>query len=186
MKKDLRVIKTRQNLQTALLTLLEEKPLEKISISELCREAKVNRGTFYLHFQDVPELFEMYFKEITTDLKKAYYEPFHLTNNHIADLKPHMVRIFHHVKKFDSFYSIVFNRKAPLMYYYNLFDIIRDYLRLSIEEITQDTDHFHLNYTASYQANAILGMIIEWVSRDFQETPEYLSEQLLLMNKNIR
>ena len=94
MKKDLRVIKTKKNLQTALLTLLKEKPLEKVSIAELCREANVNRGTFYLHFQDVPELFEMYFEEITIDLKKAYYEPLHLTNNHISHLEPHMVRIF--------------------------------------------------------------------------------------------
>ena len=186
MKKDLRVIKTKKNLQTALLTLLEEKPLEKISIAELCREANVNRGTFYLHFQDVPELFEMYFQEITIDLKKAYYEPFHLTNNHISHLEPHMVRIFHHVKTFDTFYSIVFNRKAPLMYYYNLFDIIRVYLKGSIEENIQSADDLHSEYTASYQANAILGMVIEWVSRGFQETPEYLSEQLLRMNKNIR
>lgn len=186
MKKDLRVIKTKKNLQTALLTLLKEKPLEKVSIAELCREANVNRGTFYLHFQDVPELFEMYFEEITIDLKKAYYEPLHLTNNHISHLEPHMVRIFHHVRTFDTFYSIVFNRKAPLMYYYNLFDIIRDHLKHSIEENTEDTTLLHSDYTASYQANAILGMVIEWVSRGFQETPEYLSEQLLRMNKNIR
>ena len=69
------------------------------------------------------------------------------------------------------------------MYYYNLFDIIRDYLKHSIEENTQDIALLHPDYTASYQANAILGMIIEWVSRGFQETPEFLSEQLFLLTK---
>ena len=37
MKKDLRVVKTIGHLQAALLHLLEQKPLEKISISELCK-----------------------------------------------------------------------------------------------------------------------------------------------------
>lgn len=41
---DLRVIKTKQALHSALLTLLSQKPLEQISIAEICREAKVNRG----------------------------------------------------------------------------------------------------------------------------------------------
>ncbi len=61
-RNDLRVVKTKQALHNALLTLLSEKPLENISIAEICREANVNRGTFYLHYEQKEKLFEEYFQ----------------------------------------------------------------------------------------------------------------------------
>jgi len=40
----------------ALLSLLEKKPFEYITVSELCKEAGVNRSTFYLHYENTREL----------------------------------------------------------------------------------------------------------------------------------
>ena len=179
MKKDLRVVKTKGSLQTALIELLQEKTLDKISISELCKFASVNRGTFYLHYQDVAELFEEYFHDMTEDLRKAYYEPYLLTDYKIENLSADMVRIFHHVEKYKQFYKIVFDRKTPMMYYYRLFDIIRNYLKESTSEImSENTEYF-----ASYQANAIIGLVIQWSQHDFKESPEQLNKMLLGMTK---
>lgn len=55
---DLRVIKTRESIEQAFLALLGKKPLNKISIVELAREARINKGTFYLHFTDLYDLYE--------------------------------------------------------------------------------------------------------------------------------
>ena len=40
----------------ALLSLLEKKPFEYVTISELCEEAGVNRSTFYLHYENTFDL----------------------------------------------------------------------------------------------------------------------------------
>lgn len=40
----------------ALLSLLEKKPFEYITVSELCVEAGVNRSTFYLHYENTSDL----------------------------------------------------------------------------------------------------------------------------------
>ena len=176
MKKDLRVVKTIENLQESLLQLLEQKGLGKITISELCKLAKVNRGTFYLHFNSIEDLFAHYFQEITEDLRIAYYEPYELVDNNIQDLEPHMIRIFHHVKKFAHFYTIVFNNHSPLMYYYDLLDVIKAYIKESLDLTVGDIEK---NYQASYQANAILGIVIEWVRGNYRETPEELNEMIL-------
>lgn len=56
-KRDLRVIKTNESIEAALLELLKSKPVEKISVVELCRVANINKSTFYLHFQDIHDLF---------------------------------------------------------------------------------------------------------------------------------
>ena len=42
----------------ALLSLLEKKPFEYVTISELCEEAGVNRSTFYLHYDTIDDLFQ--------------------------------------------------------------------------------------------------------------------------------
>lgn len=47
---DNRVRYTKAVLQQALLKILQSKHIDKVTIKELCEEAKVNRGTFYLHY----------------------------------------------------------------------------------------------------------------------------------------
>ncbi len=51
-KTDLRVIKTKNALLDAMMTLLKAKPLEKITVSDLCEAASIRRATFYAHFRD--------------------------------------------------------------------------------------------------------------------------------------
>ena len=49
-KENRRVRLTKQMIQDSLIALLGNKPIEKISISELCKLADVNRTTFYNHY----------------------------------------------------------------------------------------------------------------------------------------
>lgn len=51
MKDNQRVAVTKRMLKEGLLRILEEKPLEKIHVNELCRESGINRATFYRHYE---------------------------------------------------------------------------------------------------------------------------------------
>lgn len=51
-KIDLRVLKTKKLLCTALFELLEEKQIDRITVQEICARAMVNRMTFYKHYSD--------------------------------------------------------------------------------------------------------------------------------------
>lgn len=55
---DLRVQKTYESLITALFELLQERPLEKITVNELCKKARIRRPTFYKHFNDKYDFFK--------------------------------------------------------------------------------------------------------------------------------
>ena len=57
---DLRVIKTRQAIRIALISLLSEKELSDITISELSARAQVNRKTFYRHYRSISDGFLRY------------------------------------------------------------------------------------------------------------------------------
>ena len=47
---------TENAIQKAYITLLLADPDRKITVRELCETADINRGTFYLHYQDIPAL----------------------------------------------------------------------------------------------------------------------------------
>ncbi len=46
-----RVVVTKRMLKEGLMRLLKNRPLEKISITELCQEAGINRTTFYRYYE---------------------------------------------------------------------------------------------------------------------------------------
>lgn len=53
---DPRAKRTEAQLQNLLLSLMERKPLHKITVAELCRLCQCNRATFYDHYQDIFDL----------------------------------------------------------------------------------------------------------------------------------
>ncbi len=176
---DLRVIKTKQALHNALMTLLSEKPLENISIAEICRVANINRGTFYLHYEQKEGLFEEYFQEIMEDLYNSYEEPYRaVTTLDKNQLDPNTIRIFHHIERFKMFYRIVFSKNVPLTYYYMLFDGIYSLLKRDITAQHKLHDEIAIDYYSAYQANAIIGLIIQWYRQDFADSVSTLNKQL--------
>lgn len=57
-KEDRRVKYTKKAIKDSFLSLFESKPLEKISVTEICTNADINRGTFYSHYSDPYDLKE--------------------------------------------------------------------------------------------------------------------------------
>ena len=63
-KTDRRVKYTKQAIRDGFLKLLSQKPIEKISVTEICREADINRGTFYSHYKDPYDLRDSLVEEL--------------------------------------------------------------------------------------------------------------------------
>ena len=49
---------TKSVIRESFLSLLQEKPVEKITVTQLCAKADINRSTFYAHYLDVYDLKE--------------------------------------------------------------------------------------------------------------------------------
>lgn len=176
-KNDLRVKKTKQSIHSGLTNLLKKKPLSLIKVTELCREANINRGTFYFHYQEVADVFREFFEEIMLDLKESYHEPYRHTDTlDVENLDPKTVRLFHHIKKYEEFYRIVFSEEVSNKYYYMLFDEIRSFL-MGDKNALKDGKLDH--YLYSYSANAIIGLIIEWYRNGFEESADDMNVHLV-------
>jgi AcrR family transcriptional regulator len=67
---DRRVRKTEDRIRGTLINLLLEKDLSDITISELAGLADINRGTFYLHYRDVQEVFSRIEDELVEEFSQ--------------------------------------------------------------------------------------------------------------------
>jgi AcrR family transcriptional regulator len=62
---------TRMLIRRAFTDLLSHKPIQSISIKELCEQAGINRGTFYAHYTDIYDLLHSIEDEMLADFDKA-------------------------------------------------------------------------------------------------------------------
>jgi AcrR family transcriptional regulator len=62
---------TKMVLRAALIELLKEQPIGKITVTEICARADVSRGTFYLHYQDPYDLLDKTEDELLETLESS-------------------------------------------------------------------------------------------------------------------
>ena len=72
-KNESKYFNTAIKMDEALITLLEKKDFEYITIKEICDTAGVNRSTFYLHYENTSDLLKETTRYII-DKHLAYYE----------------------------------------------------------------------------------------------------------------
>lgn len=78
MNEDLRFVKTKRNIKSVMMEILQKKPIEKITVTELASQALINKGTFYHHYSDIYDLYqELVFDFIENSIGSLnYYEEF--------------------------------------------------------------------------------------------------------------
>ena len=85
---DNRVRYTKMVLQQALLKVLKNKRIDQVTIKEVCDEAQVTRGTFYLHYATPNDLL-MEIEQQFIDENLAHFSSYMETNyegGHLADV----------------------------------------------------------------------------------------------------
>lgn len=75
---DRRIERTRSSIINAFLELRSGKPIEKISIKELCEKAGINKSTFYTHYQDIYDLSEQLESQVAGDILSEIGHPDHI------------------------------------------------------------------------------------------------------------
>ncbi len=73
-KEDRRTRRTVNALQNSLIKLLLKKPLREITITELTESADISRTTFYLHYNDINDLFNSLEDDTYARFEKIIHE----------------------------------------------------------------------------------------------------------------
>ena len=166
----------------ALLSLLENKPIEYITISEICKTAGVNRSTFYLHYENTIDLL----KETITyvlDNFASYFtidaesEVIQFANCNLQDLKFINEKYLHpylsFIKENQRVFSAVLSQPTA-------FDSTAIFQRLFDNVFNPILDRFHYprdeqNYVMMFYLNGITAVIMEWLRDGCKKSIEEIS-----------
>lgn len=183
---DRRVKKSKKALKSSLITLMEQKEFKDITIINIVELADVNRGTFYRHYQWKEDLLDDLANDVLEDLIYAYRFPYlHLRIFYIENLQPKSIKIFDHVKKYSSFYKLVFSLDSLKNYKLRIYQTLKKIANEDLENTIEDSK-INRNLYVSYQTNAVIGMLEEWIKEDFSYPSEYMAEQLLTFIQTMR
>lgn len=64
-------IRSRKLINDALADLLTEKPLDKITVTDVVARADINRGTFYAHYKDIPDVVDHLIQQTFSTIRDA-------------------------------------------------------------------------------------------------------------------
>ncbi len=68
---DHRTEKTKRSIYNAFIELRAKKPLEKLTVKELCEKAQINKSTFYVYYHDVYHLSDVIENEVISEVVKS-------------------------------------------------------------------------------------------------------------------
>lgn len=169
---DLRVVKTMKKLETALFHLLKDHPVETISVKELCREASVNRSTFYAYFQSISQLLDYFYEQYLKQFQEDICQKLVSTKS----MKIYYLELLNHIREnkeiFYCLYTcdrIGFMEKTLSLAMDNLTCFSRDYPAVS------EQDRLCVRLFNSYGCN---GLIKLWLLNDCREPVEEMTEHL--------
>ena len=63
---------SQQRMEKAFVQLLQEKEINQISVTGICKQARVNRSTFYANYLDIYDLADAVKKQLEKDVIDLY------------------------------------------------------------------------------------------------------------------
>ncbi len=183
---DPRVIRTRQMLKAALVELLQEMDMEKISVNSLAKRATINRVTFYLHYRDLPDMLEKMAEEMIHEISILFGEPIAKKQTH-EDIIQMLEKFLQHIADHATFFKTILTSRSPSFFKDRLLTFIKDWLFIRIESIGSDSfvqkADIQKDILLWYNSAAFFGTVQEWLRNDMPYTPSFLARQFYLIHK---
>ena len=172
-----RITLTKRMLQEGLLRLLETKDLDKISVTELCRESGINRATFYNHYGSPQELLADLELQLTEEMDALIDYP-HTPEEALVVLEEICVYMQNHARSI-----IVLSRCHADEDMADIFSKLSETFpsRITRSRITQNMDADTLHLTSTFVNTGCYHLIREWLVKDIQKTPREIACLLLNM-----
>lgn len=108
---------TKKAIEEAFLTLLDERPLHRITVKDIVEACGINRNSFYYHFEDLPALLEQIIADRVQELIQA-----HPTVDSLEDC-------------FDAAVEFVMQNRRSVLHIYN--SLSRDVFERYLMEVCQ-------------------------------------------------
>ena len=171
---------TKNALEESLKKFLLQKPLDKITISDLTTDCGISRMAFYYHFKDIYDLVEWSWSEDASQAlqgKKTYdtwQEGLQQIFEAVLENKPFILNVYRSVK-----------REQVENYLYSLtYQLIEGVVEEQSENlmVTEEQKKF----IADFYKYSFVGVMLDWIKRGMKEAPEEIANMVCVtMHGNI-
>ncbi|WP_168735808.1 TetR/AcrR family transcriptional regulator [Cohnella fermenti] len=180
---DRRVAKSKAALKQALLGWMSRKEFGEITITDIVESAELNRGTFYKHYSCKEQLLDDILSDVLSDLIRAYRYPYaNMKNFDVQMLRPSNIKIFDHVQNYAAVYTLMVKTNSLPEFKNRIYETLKHLYLADMTELSPNPA-IDKEVMACYQANAVLGIMTEWVQNNFKHNPAYLAEQLVELTR---
>ncbi|MEF2967151.1 TetR/AcrR family transcriptional regulator [Paenibacillus sp. M1] len=179
-KTDLRILRTKQSIRKAFYELIQEKGYESITIQDIADRAIINRNTFYLHYQNKPDLLETCINELLSELKDAVVLcPVSMNPFSISILETVMKTVLEHISCNKTFYyAMLIEENRIYQFRAKMENIIKDKLN-GVGDPSQGQSHLAISkeLLLEYLVSAFMGVVNWWIKNDQPLSVEEASSQ---------
>ena len=172
--------KTKQLIQRSFIQILENKSFDTITIGDITKTAQINRGTFYLHYEDKYDLLEHVEQQLFRDLGdhidklQSLYSPaitFEKGQEQLASA------LFNSIKLHAPLLNIFLSNHGRAGFHFRFRDAFSEKVRLNLEKNEQihATLKAPMDYFLSFITSAFLGLMEQWIQNGLDKTPEEMT-----------
>lgn len=153
--------KSQIKIENVFLQLIQnEKDIEDITVTEICKLAKVNRTTFYANYIDLYDLVDKIREQMMSDYTDLFGE-------HRGISKENYLKLFTDIKKNQAFYKAYFKLG---------FDVDYEIIYFDKKLAEQLYDNKFIDYHCEFFRAGITAIIKKWLENGCKETPEDILE----------
>lgn len=172
-KNNRRSQETQDRMENALMGLLEHMDILDITVSKLCQSAKVNRSTFYSHFDSIADVMEALERKMGFSLIERLQKV-----NPATPFSPeHVKMVLEHIRDHQNFYRVYLTQSTAQHRLDWSFDqLLQWYVRPMMHQLSVDdqaTEYYFTFFRAGFVA-----IIQRWLQNYCRETPEVILSYL--------
>ncbi len=171
MTKNRRTRMTKRMIHDAFLQLLEERPITKITVTEICEKADVNRSTFYANYADTEQLLCEIENEVLEQIpvSSAFSS---------ADYMDMLESFFEYVRQNERVFRVLLIQSDNGGFNQKLISGVME----KYHQSTWTAESLLSRYCYMYCVNGVIGLTKEWISGGFAVSTRKFSELVLQMS----
>mgnify|MGYP000510273240 CR=1 FL=1 len=151
-----------ERIEKVFIELLQTREVSEISISDICKRARLNRTTFYSNYTDIYGLADTIRNNLENNLAELYRDE--ITRGFNSN---NYLKLFQHIKDNQIFYQTYFK-----LGYDNNYKIIKYDVRLAKEHFQNRFIEYHMEFFKA----GITQIIKLWLQNGCKESPEDMFE----------
>jgi len=168
---DKRVYKTLTKIEKSMVTLLNVKSYDDISIKDICDESGISRGTFYQHYRDKDDFLFQYQKAMMKKGKRR------LTQIQFEERR----QFFEHALNFwineGELLLLLLRDNGAYIVQQAIKKNLQQNIEVRLVPImnTQALTNKEKYFLIIFMSNAVFGVLQDWVQRGRKESPKEIS-----------